>query len=50
MASVTSTHSRLAPPQMMMAAPVTMMMRPVPRSGWHMMAANGTSRVAQSFT
>ena len=48
--SVTITHSRLEPAQMMMAAPVTRMMRPVPRSGWAMMAANGTSSVPQSFT
>ena len=48
-AMVTMTHDRLAPAQMMMAAPVTRMMRPVPRSGCVRMSRNGTHRMPQSL-
>ena len=47
---VTTTQIGLGPEQMMIMAPVTRMMRPVPRSGWTKMRPNGMQSIAQRRT
>ena len=47
---VTSTQRLGAPEQMMIEAPVTKTMSPVPRSGCSKMSRNGTVRIPQSLT